>query len=102
MLPRYPMGQNASCCQEEAAEVPKEVVLHKFNENEDEDVSKVKAEETAPRSVKDIKVEIKVEKAEPEAGHRLQKPMSGSSRIEKWNSLLLITKSFVALRCVNL
>ena len=80
------MGQNASCCQENPSEVPKEVVLHKFNENED-DENKVKDEETAPRSVKDIKVEIKTVEKEPEAGHRLQKPMSGSSRIEKMEQL---------------
>lgn len=80
------MGQHASCCQEEPSEVPKEVVLHKFNENEDEE-NKVKDEETAPRSVKDIKVEIKTVEKEPEAGHRLQKPMSGSSRIEKMEQL---------------
>ena len=37
------MGQNASCCQEEPLEVPKEVVLHKYDGEE------------SPRDVKDIK-----------------------------------------------
>ena len=87
------MGQNASCCQEEQLEVPKEVVLHKFNDvekNEDEDSRE------SPRNVKDITVEIDPKKPPksdpggqvgPDAGHRLQKPMSGSSRIEKMEQL---------------
>ena len=40
---RDAMGQNASCCQEEVLEVPKEVVLHKYDGEE------------SPRDVKDIK-----------------------------------------------
>ncbi|CAJ1374081.1 unnamed protein product [Effrenium voratum] len=82
------MGQTASCCEEEHVDAPKEVVLHKFNEPEAEDT-----DENPPRNVKDITVEIKKEvaadvaEAPDEVGHRLQKPMSGSSRLEKMEQL---------------
>lgn len=83
------MGQNASCCQEEVAlDVPKEVVLHKFNDVEAEDTDGIGPDSKATgHDVKDITVEIPEQKPADEAGHRLQKPMSGSSRIEKMEQL---------------
>lgn len=83
------MGQtSSSCCQEEPVDVPKEVVLHQFNEAEAEDTDGIGPSSKAiTHDVKDITVEIPEQKPKDEAGHRLQKPMSGSSRIEKMEQL---------------
>lgn len=83
------MGQtSSSCCQEEPVDVPKEVVLHQFNEAEAEDTDGIgPSSKASTHDVKDIMVEIPEQKPKDEAGHRLQKPMSGSSRIEKMEQL---------------
>ena len=68
--------------------MPKEVVLHQFNEAEAEDTDGIGPSSKAiTHDVKDITVEIPEQKPKDEAGHRLQKPMSGSSRIEKMEQL---------------
>ena len=46
LLSRRSMGQGSSCCQEEPLEIPKEVVLHKYDEPSAEEPDTMKA---APR-----------------------------------------------------
>ncbi|CAJ1407516.1 unnamed protein product [Effrenium voratum] len=94
------MGQQASCCQEdELAVVPKEVVHHKYDDDEasggEPDVADAANVSISVGAfpVKDI--EKASPKPSPEAmplGHMLQKPMSGSSRIEKMSQLEVDTE----------
>jgi len=73
------MGQGIQKCCEQRDDIPKEVVTHKFDENEKDNVDEGHPTQHVKVQVEDV--------AESLVGHRLQKPLSTGSRLEKMEQL---------------